>query len=101
MSGRAEKPIPSPERTARALAVSPLAAGRVRLREILSQGNWEVHEASDCCGALALLRDESVLSSGRRVPLGAGTESGWFRRADDAFRARGGVANHLRRLEPL
>ena len=60
MSGRSEKSIPSPERTARALAVSPLPADRVRLREILSQGNWELHEASDCCGALALLRDQTV-----------------------------------------
>ena len=49
-----------PERTAVALAVSPLPADRARLREILSQGNWELHEASDCCGALALLRDQSV-----------------------------------------
>jgi DNA-binding response OmpR family regulator len=37
-----------------------LPADRVRLREILSQGNWELHEASDCGGALALLRDQSV-----------------------------------------
>jgi DNA-binding NtrC family response regulator len=37
-----------------------LPAVRVRLREILSQGNWELHEASDCCGALALLRDRSI-----------------------------------------
>ena len=43
-----------------ALAVSPLPADRVRLREILSQGNWKLHEASDCCGALALLRGQSV-----------------------------------------
>ena len=49
-----------PERTAVALAVSPLPADRARLREILSQGNWELHEASDCCGALALLRDQRV-----------------------------------------
>ena len=49
-----------PERNARALAVSALPANRVRLREILSQGNWELHEASDCCGALALLRYHSV-----------------------------------------
>jgi DNA-binding response OmpR family regulator len=42
------------------LAVSPLPAVRVRLREILSQGNWTLHEASDCGEALALLRDESV-----------------------------------------
>ena len=60
MSGRSEECVPSPERTARALAVSLLPADRVRLREILSQGNWELHEASDCCGALALLRDQSV-----------------------------------------
>jgi len=49
-----------PERTAVALAVSPLPADRARLREILSQGNWELHEASDCCGALALLRNQRV-----------------------------------------
>jgi DNA-binding NtrC family response regulator len=60
MSGRAEEFIPSPERTARALAVSPLPADRGRLREILSKENWELQEASDCCGALALLRDQSV-----------------------------------------
>ena len=60
MSGRSEESIPSPEGTAVALAVSPLPADRARLREILSQGNWELHEASDCCGALALLRDQSV-----------------------------------------
>jgi hypothetical protein len=63
MSGRAEESVPSPEWTAAVNTVSPLPADRVRLREILSQGNWELHEASDCCGALALLRDESVLSS--------------------------------------
>jgi DNA-binding response OmpR family regulator len=60
MSGREEEFIPSPERTAVALAVSPLPADRARLREILSQGNWKLHEASDCCGALALLRGQSV-----------------------------------------
>jgi len=60
MSGRSEKPIPSPERTAAVLAVSPLPADHVRLREILSQGNWKLHEASDCCEALALLRDQNV-----------------------------------------
>jgi DNA-binding NtrC family response regulator len=60
MSGRSERSIPSPQGTAAVLAVSPLPADRVRLREILSQGNWELHEASDCCGALALLRDQSV-----------------------------------------
>ena len=60
MSGRSEESIPSPEGTAVALAVSPLPADRARLREILSQGNWELHEASDCCGALALLRNQRV-----------------------------------------
>ena len=30
------------------------------LREILSRGNWKLHEASDCHQALTLLRDESV-----------------------------------------
>ncbi len=60
MSGRSESSIPSPERTAAVLAVSPLPADRVRLREILSQGNWKLHEASDCCEALALLRDQNV-----------------------------------------
>src|ERR1035441_5713219 len=60
MSARSEKSIPSPEGTAVALAVSPLPADRARLREILSQGNWKLHEASDCGEALALLRDESV-----------------------------------------
>jgi len=60
MSGRSESSIPSPERTATVLAVSPLAADRVRLREILSQGNWKLHEASDCGEALALLRDQNV-----------------------------------------
>jgi DNA-binding response OmpR family regulator len=62
MSGRAEEFIPSPERTVVALAVSPLPTDRARLREILSQANWKLHEASDCCGALALLR-------GQRVPV--------------------------------
>ena len=60
MNGRSEESIPSPERTARALAVSPLPADRVRLREILSQGNWGLHEASECSGALVLLRDQSI-----------------------------------------
>ena len=60
MSGRSEKPIPSPERIAAVLAVGLLPADRVRLREILSQGNWKLHEVSDCGEALALLRDESV-----------------------------------------
>ena len=60
MSGRSEESISSPEGSAVALAVSPLPADRVRLREILSQGNWKLHEASDCGGALALLRDQNV-----------------------------------------
>jgi len=60
MSGRSESSIPSPERTATVLAVSPLPADRVRLREILSQGNWKLHEASDCGEALALLRGQNV-----------------------------------------
>jgi len=60
MSGRSEKSILSPKRTAAVLAVSPLPADRVRLRAILSQGNWKLHEASNCCEALALLRDRSV-----------------------------------------
>ena len=60
MSGLSEKSIPSPEGTATVLAVSPLPADRVRLREILSQRNWKLHEASDCGEALALLRDEIV-----------------------------------------
>lgn len=60
MNDRPEKSIPSPEGPAAVLAVSPLPADRVRLREILSQGNWKLHEASGCCEALALLRDHSV-----------------------------------------
>ena len=60
MNGRAEEFFPSPDGTAVGLAVSPLPADRARLREILSQGNWKLYEASDCCEALALLRDRSV-----------------------------------------
>ena len=60
MSRPTEETIPSPEKTAAVLAVSPLSADLVRLREILSQGNWQLHEASDYNKALALLRDESV-----------------------------------------
>ncbi len=60
MSRRTEGTIPSPEGTAAVLTVSSLSVDLVRLREILAQGNWELHEASDCCEALALLRDESV-----------------------------------------
>jgi CheY-like chemotaxis protein len=42
------------------LAVSPVPADRVRLREILSQGNWKLHEVSGSCEALVFLRDQSV-----------------------------------------
>lgn len=134
MSGRSEEWVPSPEAIAAVLEVSALPADGLRLQEILSQGSWKLHEASDCCETLALSRDESVpvlrcerdhadgnrddllnttaslpappnlncvLSSGRGVLLGEGAESGWFRRADDAFRGGGGLARHLRRLEPL
>ena len=60
MSGRSEECVSSPERTAAVLAVSPSPAERVRLRKILSQENWQLYEASDCCEALALVRDQSV-----------------------------------------
>ena len=60
MSGRSEESVPSPERTAPVLAVSALAADGLRLQRILSQGSWKLHEASDCCEALALSCDESV-----------------------------------------
>jgi len=60
MSGRPEECVSSPERTAAVLAVSPLPAARDRLQKILSQENWQLYEASDCCEALALLRDQSV-----------------------------------------
>ena len=60
MSRRTEGTIPSPEGTARVLAVSPLNADLVRLREILGQGNWTLYEASDCREALALLCDQNV-----------------------------------------
>ena len=60
MSGRSEECVSSPERTAAVLAVSPSPAERVRLRKILSQENWLLYEASDCCEALALVRDQSV-----------------------------------------
>jgi len=60
MSGRLERSAPSPEKTAGVLAVSSSPADRGRLREILSQANWKLHEASDCSEALAMLRDQSV-----------------------------------------
>jgi DNA-binding NtrC family response regulator len=53
-------PTAGPARTAAVLAVSPLSADRLRLREILSPRNWRMHEASDCREALALLRGQSV-----------------------------------------
>jgi len=134
MSGRLEKSVPSPEQTAGVLAVSSSPADRGRLREILSQANWKLHEASDCGEALAMLRDQSVpvllcerdhadgnwedllnatarLTAppklivfsrlARRIPLGEGAESGWLRRTDNAFRSGGGLASHIRRLEPV
>ena len=60
MSRRKDGTIPSPEKTAAVLAVSPLSADLLRLREILSQGNWKLHEASGCREALALLRKQTV-----------------------------------------
>ena len=60
MSSRLEKSVPSTEQTAAVLAVSSSPADRGRLREILSQANWKLHDASDCSEALAMLRDQSV-----------------------------------------
>ena len=61
MSGRLENSAaPSPDQTAGVLAVSSSPADRGRLREILSQANWKLHEASDCSEALEMLRDQSV-----------------------------------------
>jgi DNA-binding response OmpR family regulator len=60
MSGRSEEWVPSPEAIAAVLEVSALPADGLRLQEILSQGSWKLHEASDCCETLALSRDESV-----------------------------------------
>ena len=60
MSRRTEGTIPSPEGTVAVLTVSRLSADLVRLREILAQGNWKLHEASDGREALAFLRCESV-----------------------------------------
>lgn len=60
MNSRPRRSVPSPERTAAVLAVSPLHADRVRLREILSQGNWELHEALNCRDALEVLGGQSV-----------------------------------------
>lgn len=60
MTEQAGTSIPSPATTAVVLAVSPLPADRLRLREILSPRNWELHETSDCGEALAFLRGQSV-----------------------------------------
>ena len=60
MSGRSVESIRSPERTAVVLAVSPVPSDRIRLREILSQEEWKLQEASGCCEALALMCDQSV-----------------------------------------
>jgi hypothetical protein len=42
------------------LVGSPLPADGIRLRKILSRGNWKLHEVSDCREAWALWRDESA-----------------------------------------
>ena len=60
MTYGSKKSIPSPASTAAAFGVSPLPADRLRLREILSRRNWELHEASDRSEALAFLRGQSV-----------------------------------------
>ena len=60
MSGRSVESIPSPERTAVVLAVSPVPSDRIQLREILCQEKWKLQEASNCCEALALMCDQSV-----------------------------------------
>ena len=60
MTDQAKKSVPSRERTPAVLAVSPLPADRLLLREILSQRSWKLHEASSCREALALLRDQRV-----------------------------------------
>jgi hypothetical protein len=78
MSGRAEESVPSPESTAAVNAVSALPADGLRLQEIFSQESSKPHEASECCEALALSRDKSVLSSGRRVSLAKALNLGVF-----------------------
>jgi DNA-binding response OmpR family regulator len=60
MSDRSEECVSLPEQTPAVLAASPSPAERVRPRKILPQENWQLYEASDCCEALALLRDQSV-----------------------------------------
>lgn len=73
MTDRSEKSTPSPERTVAVLAVSPLPADLLRLRDILSPRNWKLHEASDCGEALALLREQDfpVLLCERHQPDGS------------------------------
>jgi len=75
MTYRSKKSIPSPARTAAVLAVSPLPADRLRLREILSPRNWELHEAPNCSEAVAFLRGQrcscaAVRARSRRRQLG-------------------------------
>ena len=60
MGAQTTEAIRSPERIGGVLVASPAPADRVRLRAILSQGNWKLREAEDCRGALALLGAESV-----------------------------------------
>ncbi len=60
MNGREGEFLPSPGMTTAVLAVSSSSADRLRLRGILSQGNWKLYEAADCHEALASLRDQSV-----------------------------------------
>ena len=60
MTDRSEISIPSPASTVAVVAVSPLPADRLRLREILSPRNWRLHEASNCREALALLRGQGI-----------------------------------------
>jgi hypothetical protein len=48
MNGREEDFLPSLEKSVTLLAVSSLPADRDRLRQLLSHGNSELHEASDC-----------------------------------------------------
>lgn len=67
-----KRSIPSRDRTARVLAVSPLAADLLRLPQILVPWNWSLHEASSCREALDLLRCHCipVLLSERDHPDG-------------------------------
>ena len=60
MSPRAQESDPPPVKAAVALCGQSLAADRVRLREILSLGNWKLQEASNCSEALTLLSGQNV-----------------------------------------